>query len=203
MVICAAAFVTVTSGQFTLIGTGPALLFPCWAAASLLAATWAELLMTGQLAAVVVAVRVMVRDWPAATVPKLQVSRAPPATGLGAQSPPLAPPTAQPGAATLLGTVSVRVTLVASPGPRLVTVMVKVATPPALMVGWAAAFATVTSGQFTLIGTGPASLLPCWAAASLVAATWAEILMTGQLAGVVVAVRVIVRDWPAATVPKL
>src|SRR5437773_12024812 len=103
MVIWAAAFVTVTSGQFTLIGTGPALLLPCWAAASLLAATWAELLMTGQLAGVVVAVRVMVRDWPAATVPKLQVSRAPPATGLGEQAASAAPPAAQPAAATAGG----------------------------------------------------------------------------------------------------
>src|SRR5213593_4333016 len=192
MVICAAVFATVTSGQFTLIGTGPALLLPCWAAASLLAATWAELLITGQFAVVVVAVRVMVRDWPAATVPKLQVSRAPPATGLGAQEAALAPPTVQPGGATLLGTVSVRVTPVAVPGPLFVTVMVKVATPPALMVGCAAVFATVTSGQFTVIGTGPASLLPCWAAASLLAATWAELLMTGQFAVVVVAVSVIV-----------
>src|SRR5207249_11578707 len=159
MVIWAAALVTVTSGQFTLIGIGPASLLPCWAAASLVAATWAELLMTGQLAVVVVAVRVIVRDWPAATVPKLQVSRAPPATGLGAQEAALAPPTVQPGAATLLGTVSVRVTPVASPGPRLVTVMVKVATPPALIVGWAAAFATVTSGQVTSMVAGAAVLL--------------------------------------------
>src|SRR6058998_1426830 len=139
MVIWAAAFVTVTSGQFTLIGIGPASLLTCWAAASLVAATWAELLMTGQLAGVVVAVRVMVRDWPAATVPKLQVSRAPPATGLGAQEAALAPPTAQPGAATAPGTVSVRVTPVASPAPLFVTVMVKVAWSPALMVIWAAA----------------------------------------------------------------
>src|SRR5256884_450669 len=118
MVICAAAFVTVTSGgQMTLIGTGPTSLLPCWAAASLLAATWAELLMTGQLAGVVVAVSVMVRDWPAATVPKVQVRRVPPVTGFGAQEAALAPPTAQPGAATLLGTVSVRVTFAASPGP--------------------------------------------------------------------------------------
>src|SRR5437773_1954945 len=124
MVIWAAAFVTVTSGQFTLIGTGPTSLLPCWAAASLLAATWAELLMTGQLAGVVVAVRVMVRDWPAATVPKLQVSRVPPATGLGEQEAALAPPTVQPGAATAPGTVSVRVTFAASPGPLFVTVIV-------------------------------------------------------------------------------
>src|SRR2546427_7853399 len=123
MVICAAALVIVTPGQLTLIGIGPASLLPCWAAASLVAATWAELLMTGQLAAVVVAVRVMVRDWPAATVPKLQVSRAPPATGL-LQEAALAPPTAQPGAATAPGTVSVRVTFAASPGPLFVTVMV-------------------------------------------------------------------------------
>src|SRR5438093_1088736 len=124
MVICAAALVTVTSGQFTLIGIGPTSLLPCWAAPSLVAATWAELLITGQLAGVVVAVRVIVRDWPAATVPKLQVSSVPPATGFGAQEAPLAPPTAQPGAATLLGTVSVRVTFAASPGPLFVTVMV-------------------------------------------------------------------------------
>src|SRR5213593_3409895 len=150
MVICAAALVTVTSGQFTLIGTGPALLLPCWAAASLLAATWAELLMTGQLAGVVVAVRVMVRDWPAATVPKLQVSRLPPATGFGEQEPALAPPTAQPGAATAPGTVSVRVTPVASPGPLFVTVMVKLACPPALIVGVVVPFCTATSGQFTV-----------------------------------------------------
>src|SRR5947208_32627 len=50
-----------TCGQFTLIGTGPALLLPCWAAASLLAATWAELLITGQFAVVGVVVRVTVR----------------------------------------------------------------------------------------------------------------------------------------------
>src|SRR2546428_48166 len=114
MVICAAALVMVTSGQFTLIGTGPASLLPCWAAASLLAATWAELLITGQLAGVVVAVRVIVRDWPAATVPKLQVSRLPPASGLGGELASLPPPPAPPGAATLLGTVSVRVTFAAS-----------------------------------------------------------------------------------------
>src|SRR2546426_627459 len=124
MVICAAALVTVTSGQLTLIGTGPTSLFPCWAAASLLAATWAELLITGQLAGVVVAVSVMVRDWPASTVPKLQVRRVPPATGLGEQAAALAPPTVQPGAATLLGTVSVRVTFAASPAPVFVTVIV-------------------------------------------------------------------------------
>ena len=68
--------------------------------------------------------RVIVRDWPAATVPKLQVSRAPPATGFGAQEAPLAPPTVQPGAATAPGTVSVRVTFAASPGPLFVTVIV-------------------------------------------------------------------------------
>src|SRR2546428_563388 len=113
-----------TCGQFTLIGIGPTSLLPWLAATSLLAATWAELLMTGQFAGVVVAVRVMVRDWPAATVPKLQVSRVPPATGLGVQAAALAPPTVQPGAATLLGTVSVRVTPVASPAPLFVTVMV-------------------------------------------------------------------------------
>src|SRR5438094_425424 len=124
MVICAAALVTVTSGQLTVIGRGSWRVWACWAAASLLAATWAELLITGQFAGVVVAVRVMVRGWPASTVPKLQVSRAPPATGLGAQEAPLAPPTAQPGAATLLGTVSVRVTFAASPGPLFVTVTV-------------------------------------------------------------------------------
>src|SRR5437867_64708 len=112
-----------SGGQLTLMGTGPALLLPCWAAASLLAATWAELLMTGQLAGVVVAVRVIVRDWPAATVPKLQVSRPPPATGL-LQAAALAPPTVQPGAATAPGTVSVRATPVASPAPLFVTVMV-------------------------------------------------------------------------------
>src|SRR5881296_4024398 len=113
-----------SGGQLTLIGTGPTSLLPCWAAASLLAATWAELLMTGQLAGVVVAVRVIVRDWPAATVPKLQVSRVPPATGLGVQAAALAPPTVQPGAATAPGTVSVRVTFAASPGPLFVTVTV-------------------------------------------------------------------------------
>src|SRR2546427_10001464 len=115
MVICAAALVIVTPGQLTLIGIGPASLLPCWAAASLLAATWAELLMTGQLAGVVVAVRVMARDWPAATVPKLQVTRVPPATGLGEHEAPFAPPTAQPGAATLFGTLAVRGTLAPSP----------------------------------------------------------------------------------------
>src|SRR3989442_688067 len=124
MVIWAAAFVTVTSGQLTLIGTGPTSFLPCWAAVSLVDATWAELLITGQLAGVVVAVSVMVRDWPAATVPKLQVSRVPPATGLGEQVARLAPPTVQPGAATAPGTVSVRVTPVASPAPLFVTVMV-------------------------------------------------------------------------------
>src|SRR5436309_13771736 len=124
MVICAAALVIVTPGQLTLIGIGPASLLPCWAAASLVAATWAELLMTGQLAGVVVAVRVMVRDWPAATVPKLQVSRAPPAIGLGVQAAALAPPTVQPAAATAAGTVAGRVTPAASPAPVFVTVVV-------------------------------------------------------------------------------
>src|SRR5947208_2690282 len=171
MVSCAAAFVTVTSGgQMTLIGIGPASLLPCWAAASLLAATWAELLMTGQLAGVVVAVRVMVRDWPAATVPKLQVSRVPPVTGLGAQEAPLAPPTGQPGAATAPGTVSVRVTFAASPAPVFVTVTVYVAWSPVLLLVAVAIFVVTSCGQLTLIGIGPASLLPCWAAASLLAA---------------------------------
>ena len=96
-------------GQVTVIGTGPEVLLP--ELVSPVALTVAESLITPQLAVVVAAVRVMVRVWPVARVPKLQVKLMPPATGeLGWQMLPSAPPTVQDSP---LGRTSVRVTLLA------------------------------------------------------------------------------------------
>src|SRR5437899_2235073 len=104
MVIWAAAFVTVTSGQFTLIEIGRASCRERGEVAVLVAATWEELLITGELAGVVVAGRGMVSDGRAAAVAKLQWRRAPAAAGL-LQEATLAPPTVQPGAVTAAGAV--------------------------------------------------------------------------------------------------
>src|SRR5262245_52450598 len=57
------------------------------------------------------------------------------------------------------------------------------------------------TGQVMVIGTGPALLLA--ELTSPVALTAAESLITPQLAGVVAAVRVMVRAAPLAIVPKL
>src|SRR5439155_6130048 len=65
MVICAAAFVTATSGQFTVIWTGPEVLLP-WFEPSFPALTTAVFWMLGQSPGVVVRVTVRLKLAPAA-----------------------------------------------------------------------------------------------------------------------------------------
>jgi hypothetical protein len=112
-------FTTDTSGQFTVIAIGPELLFPAFTSTS--ARTVAVFWITGQFAAAVVALSVIVRTSPALSVPKVQVSVTPPATGEpGVQAAALAPPTAHVSPA---GSTSVSTTPVDEPEPAAATVM--------------------------------------------------------------------------------
>src|SRR5439155_1105043 len=119
-----AVLTTPTLGHCTAMVTAPELLSA--ATVSLVEATLAVLLMSvpQSLAVLVVVVKVMVRvllGGIGLTVPKLQVSRVPPATGeAGVQLPASGPPTVQ---LCPLGKVSVSTTLVESPVPLAVTVM--------------------------------------------------------------------------------
>src|SRR5437870_603802 len=96
--------------------------------------------------------------------------------------------------------VSCTVTFVAAPGPSLVTVMVKVAVSPALIVPLPVLL-TRTSGHST-VSVAEDVLLARVVEASFVAATVTVFGRVPQSAAVVARDRVIVRDAPLVRVPK-
>ena len=120
MVGVVVVLMTLTSAaQLTAIATGPEVLLLALVSASAL--TVAVLVMAGQLALDVVAVRVIVLVAFLAIVPKSQVSVFPPAIGeVGEQLALSVPPTVQVRPA---GSTSVRTTWVELAGPLAVTVM--------------------------------------------------------------------------------
>src|SRR5438477_217124 len=98
------------------------------------------------------------------------------------------------------GMVSCTVTLVAAPGPSLVTVIVKVAVSPAFTVPLPV-LVTSRLGQRT-VSVAEAVLFAKVVEASLVAATVTVFGRVPQSAAVVARDRVIVRDAPLVRVPK-
>src|SRR5438876_459877 len=97
--------------------------------------------------------------------------------------------------------VSCTVTSVAAPGPSLLTVLLKVAVPPALTAP-SPVLGTRPSGQIT--GSGAeAELLAMVVGASFVAATVTVFGRVPQSAAVVARDRVVVRDAPLVRVPTL
>src|SRR5438045_193303 len=131
--------VTRTFGQST-VSVAEAVLFAKVVEASLVAATVTVFGRVPQSAAVVARDRVIVRDAPLVRVPKAQL-RTP---AVIEQSAAFAPPRVQ----VPLGRVSCAVTAKAVPGQRLLTVMLKVAVSPALIVPLPVLI-TRTSGQIT------------------------------------------------------
>src|SRR5580765_4485485 len=94
---------------------------------------------------------------------------------------------------TPAGKVSVRVTFFATPGPLFVTTIVNAAVSPAVIVPLSAVFTTWTSGQSTVIVTGPVDGLPSF---ELVAV--AVFTTSPQVAVVVGEARCTVTEAPAA-----
>src|SRR5438093_1325461 len=91
------------------------------------------------------------------------------------------------------GSGSFRVTPYAVPTPLFDTTIVNAAVSPALIVPWSAVFTTETSGQLTVIVTGPADGLP-----SLEVSALTELLTTPQVADVVGDEMCTVLDAPLA-----
>ena len=103
---------------------------------------------------------------------------------------------------TPLGSVSVRVTPLAVPGPSLVTTIVNAAVSPASIVPWSAVLRTVTFGQLTVI---VAVEVLSWVSAcdSFEAATTAVFVRVPQSAASVAPVTCTVRVAPSVRSPKL
>ena len=190
---------TLTSAvQFTVIFTGPEVLLLELVSPSEL--TVAVLLMAGQFAAEVVAVRVMDFVACGAMVPKLHVSVVPPATGEAGEQLPAVRPPDRPGEP---GGQRVRQDDVGGAGGPIGRHRDAVlAWPPAVTMGVVVVLTTLTSAaQFTVIFTGPDVLLLELVSASEL--TVAVLLMAGQFAAEVVAVRVMDFVACGAMVPKL
>src|SRR5438477_372344 len=151
---------TRTFGQMT-VSVAEELLFARVVDSSFVAANVTVLGRVLQSAAVVARDRVIVRVAPLVRVPKLQL-RTP---AVMEQSPAFVPPRVQ----VPLGRVSWAVTPKAVPGPSLVTVMLKVAVSPALIVPLPV-LVTRTSGHST-VSVAEAELLARVVEASFVAAT--------------------------------
>jgi hypothetical protein len=96
-----------------------------------------------------------------------------------------------------LGSVSVRVTPLAVPGPSLVTTIVNAAVSPASIVPWSAVLRTVTFGQLTVIVALSES------APSFDVVTFAVLSTEPHVAAVVGDVMCTCLLPPAAMVPKL
>src|SRR5438477_582840 len=173
---------TSRSGQIT-VSVAEAVLFAKVVEASLVAATVTVFGRVPQSAAVVARDRVIVRDAPLVRVPKAQL-RTPLAIE---QSAAFAPPRVQ----VPLGRVSLAVTPKAVPGPRLLTVIEKVAVAPAVIVPFPV-LVTSRSGQSTVSVAG-AALSAAVVEASAVAATVTVFGRVPQSAAVVARYRVMAR----------
>ena len=122
------------------------LLLPVAAAGSLVAATTAVFGMTAQFAPEVGALSVIVRVASSARSPKLQDRTSGSRAVLMEHEAALVPPSVHVYPA---GRLSVSVTLLATPGPKLVTTIVNTAFAPALTLPLSGVLATVTSGHWT------------------------------------------------------
>src|SRR5436190_15676289 len=94
--------------------------------------------------------------------------------------------------ATPAGSGSWSVTVLAVPGPALLTTIVNAAVWPALIVPWSAVLTTVTSGQLTTMSAS-SELLSRASFGSFVAETVTSLWMFGQSPGTEARVSVIVR----------
>src|SRR6266480_2002650 len=182
---------TVTLGQLTVIFAVGA--SSCESACdSFEAATTAVFVSVPQSAASVAPVTCTVRVAPSVRSPKLQL-RTPAVIEHAAESSLQTTP---------IGSVSVRVTPLAVPGPSLVTTIVNAAVSPASIVPWSAVLRTVTFGQLTVI-VAVEALSWVRACDSFEAATTAVFVRTPQSAASVAPVTCTVRVAPAVRSPKL
>ena len=210
-----AVFSTTRSGQLTVMVALSSLL-PVAVPGSLVAATTAVLSRStvpsslSQSAATVTTLTVILLEFisgrrmsGARISPKSQ-SRASPTRVQSPASVPLRPQVPDTD-----GRVSDRVTPKAVPGPRLVTVMSKLAFSPALTMAFTASLSTVTSGQLTvMVALSLLFAVEAGGFGSLVASTVAvlsrsNVPETGQSAGSVVVLTVNVLEAPLAMSPNL
>ena len=179
-------FVIAIAGQFTVI-VAVDRLSPTLATDSFEAATTAVFGSVPQSVASVAPVTCTVRVAPSARSPKAQV-RTPAAIEQSAESSLQTIP---------VGSVSVRVTSFAVPGPSLVTRIVNAAVSPASIVPWSAVLSTVTFGQATVTDALSES------DPSFDVVTLAVLSTAPHVAAVVGEVRCTCLLAPEARVPKL